>query len=418
MRRAAAPSTKVAVIFAFGAFMLALAHALPALSQGQTAKDASTPSVREIKIGYLIQQVEKPIPISRLDVPPADEGIAGAKLGDADNNTTGRFIGQKFTLTNVTVPIGGDAVAEAKKLIESGHHFILLDAPADAIVKIADAAGQDALLFNISSTDDMLRQENCRANVIHVAPSRNMLADALAQYLVWKRWNKWLLVEGAHPADKAMGNALRRAARKFGAKIVETREYKEEESGSPRTDTGHEQIQTQMPGVTQGAADHDVVVVADESEVFGAYMPYRTFEARPVAGTAGLVASSWHPALEAFGGTQFQNRFDKLSKRPIRDKDYLAWVAVRIVGEAAQRAPQADFAGLRDYILGKKLDIAAFKGRKLTIRPWNNQLRQPIILGTAHLPVSFSPQPGFLHERDELDTLGIDEPESKCHLRK
>lgn len=417
MRLGATPPTKVAEFLILSAFLLAIAAVfLPASAQSQTP-DAATPSVREIKVGYLIQEVERPIPISRLDVPPPDEGIAGAKLADTDNNTTGRFIGQKFTLTAVTVPIGGDAVAAAKQLVESSHTFILLDAPAETIVKIADAVGENALLFNISATDDSLREENCRANVIHTAPTRSMLADALAQYLVWKRWNKWLLVEGAHPADKAMGNALRRAAKRFGAKIVETREYKEEESGSPRTDTGHEQIQAQMPAVTQGSAEHDVVVVSDESEVFGAYMPYRTYNARPVAGTAGLTASSWHPALEAFGGTQFQNRFDKLSKRPIRDKDYQAWVAVRIIGEAAQRAPKADFPALRNYILGPELDIAAFKGQKLTIRRWNNQIRQPIILGTAHLPVSFSPQPGFLHQTNELDTLGVDEPEAKCHLR-
>ena len=33
-----------------------------------------------------------------------------------------------------------------------------------------------------------------RVNVIHVAPTRSMLADGLAQYLVWKQWKRWLLV--------------------------------------------------------------------------------------------------------------------------------------------------------------------------------------------------------------------------------
>jgi hypothetical protein len=28
-----------------------------------------------------------------------------------------------------------------------------------------------------------------------------------------------------------------------------------------------------------------------------------------------------------------------------------------------------------------------------------------------------SPQPGFLHQHSEVDTLGIDEPESKCKLQ-
>ena len=401
--------------------LLAIAAAcivfLPICARAQQNQPAAAPIA--INIGYLIQDVEKPIPISRLDVPPPDEGVAGANLANTDNNTTGRFINQLFTLTAVHVAADGDVVAAAKTLVSQGHNFILADASADAVLKMAGALkDQDALVFNVAAVDDSLREENCRANVIHTAPTRTMLADALAQYLIWKRWNKWLLVEGAYPADKAMADAYRRSAKRFGGKIVETRQYKEAEGSSPRTDTGHEQIQAQMPTVTQGAADHDILLVADESEVFGYYLPYRTYSARPVAGTAGLIASSWHPALEAFGGTQFQNRFDKLSKRPIRDKDYQSWVAVRMIGEAAQRVKDVSFKAMRDYMLGPNMEIAAFKGRKLTIRRWNNQLRQPIILGTAHLPVSFSPQEGFLHQTDALDTLGIDEPESKCHLRQ
>ena len=38
--------------------------------------------------------------------------------------------------------------------------------------------------------------------------------------------------------------------------------------------------------------DHDVVLVADESEVFGTYVPFRGWIPRPVAGTAGLMPSA------------------------------------------------------------------------------------------------------------------------------
>jgi ABC transporter substrate binding protein (PQQ-dependent alcohol dehydrogenase system) len=61
-----------------------------------------------------------------------------------------------------------------------------------------------------------------------------------------------------------------------------------------------------------------------------------------------------------------------------------------------------------------EFELAAFKGRKLTYREWNGQLRQPILLATAKIQVTVSPQPGFLHQYSELDTLGIDRPESKC----
>jgi ABC transporter substrate binding protein (PQQ-dependent alcohol dehydrogenase system) len=73
------------------------------------------------------------------------------------------------------------------------------------------------------------------------------------------------------------------------------------------------QIQNQIPVLTQGAPEHDVLVVADESDVFGEYLPYRTWDARPVAGTAGLVATAWSRVHEQWGGTQVQRRFEKFS---------------------------------------------------------------------------------------------------------
>jgi ABC transporter substrate binding protein (PQQ-dependent alcohol dehydrogenase system) len=64
------------------------------------------------------------------------------------------------------------------------------------------------------------------------------------------------------------------------------------------------------------------------------------------------------------------------------------------------------------------MDLAAFKGVKLSFRPWDGQLRQPILLADADSLVSVSPQPGFLHQFSELDTLGIDRPETKCAMTK
>ena len=213
------------------------------------------------------------------------------------------------------------------------------------MLALADALkGRDALIMNAGSADDRLREADCRANVVHTAPSRTMLADGLAQYLVWKQWRRWLLVRGTGPDDEAFAEALRRAAKRFGAKIVEERAFKVE-AGSRRADGGHEQIQQQIPAFTQNAPAYDVLMVADEGGQFGEYFPYRTWDARPVAGTQGLVPMSWHPALEQWGATQFQNRFRRLANRPMRALDYDVWVAVRSIGEAATRTKSADTQG-------------------------------------------------------------------------
>ena len=276
--------------------------------------------------------------------------------------------------------------------------------------------GQDVLLFNVRAEDEELRQEECRANVLHTAPDRYMLADALAQYLVWKRWQRWFVVKGVFPEDLAYLEAIERAAKRFGGTIVEEREYKET-PGARRSDSGEQQIQQQMPVFTQGAPAYDVVVVADEKEVFGPYLPFRTWDPRPVAGTAGLKAMSWHPAHEQWGATQMQNRFQRLANRFMWPVDYQAWIAVRAIGEGTTRTRTADFAPANALIRSKDLNLAAFKGQKVTFRSWDGQLRQPIIVTGPDLPVSISPQEGFLHEKAEVDTLGVDEPETKCKFK-
>jgi ABC transporter substrate binding protein (PQQ-dependent alcohol dehydrogenase system) len=370
----------------------------------------------EIHIGYL-RLVEPKLTVSVLDRPPHDDGIAGARLAINDDNTTGKFLDQRFALDDVSLRPEDDPVATAQQLVDHGTTYIVTDIPAEMLLKVADAVrARGVLVFNAGATDDFLREEECRDNVFHTAPTRSMLADGLAQYLVWKQWRNWFLISGSHEADRMWAHALKRAATRFGASIVEERVF-EDRGVSRQADSGNVLVQREIPVFMQGAPDHDVVVVADESELFGTYIPYRTWIARPVAGSAGLVPSSWQPSHEQWGAAQIQNRFEKATGRRMNSKDMQAWTAVRIIGEAATRTRAADPKTVGDFIRSPDFSIAAFKGQRVTFRNWNWQLRQPILLSDARNVVSVSPQEGFLHQFSELDTLGIDQPESKCKLR-
>ena len=141
-----------------------------------------------------------------------------------------------------------------------------------------------------------------------------MLTDALAQYLIWKQWRRWLLVVGSHPEDQLLADAYRRSAKKFGAKIVDERVYKDT-GGGRRSDSGSVQTQQQMPVFTQNAPDYDVLVTADENNVFAGYLPYRTWDPWPVVGSAGLWPTNWDPSHEFWGAVQLQNRFERRFKR-------------------------------------------------------------------------------------------------------
>ena len=369
----------------------------------------------EIRVGYLHANGSK-ARLSLMDVPAENDGVAGAQLAIDDNNTTGQFIGQRYTLIDKPLRAGDDVAAAVNALADAGAAFVVTDIDADGVLKAADAAKSRGLvILNAGAIDDRLREEECRSNVVHIAPSRSMLADGLAQYLVWKKWRKWLLIVGSHDKDKLFANALRRAATRFGAKIVEEREFKDT-GGARRTDSGIVEIQRQMPVLTQSAPDYDVLVAADESEVFAGYLPYRTWDPRPVAGSAGLVPTTWDAAFDQWGAIQLQSRFGRMFHRFMTPLDMQAWSAARIVGEAAARSNTADPAKLFAFIRSPEFSLAAFKGQKLSLRDWNLQMRQPILLFDGRNTVSVSPQEGFLHQSSELDTLGVDRPESKCKL--
>jgi len=370
----------------------------------------------EIKIGYL-GTTDKRTTISLLEMPASNAGLAGAQLAIDDNNTTGKFLNQSFALEEILLNGKDDPAAAVQEFSNREISLIVTDISADNLLKAADAGRERGIVFfNSGATDDRLRQEDCTANVIHAAPSRSMLADGLAQYLVWKHWTRWLLVSGSHEPDKLAADALRRSAARFGARIVQEREFKDT-GGARRTDSGLVQIQSQIPLFTQAAPDYDVLVTADESQVFADYMPYRNSQPRPVAGSAGLEPTSWDASFGQWGALQLQSRFTKKFSRWMTALDMQAWTAVRMIGEAVSHTNSADPKTIASYIPGPDFALAAFKGDKLTVRDWDLQLRQPILLADGRTIVSVSPQPGFLHQHSKLDTLGFDRPETKCQLK-
>ena len=368
-----------------------------------------------VQIGWLSQVVKRTLPLSYLDQPPEDEGVQGARLGIADDDTTGHFTGQSFELVERVALEEGDIAAAFRDLAAKGTRLVVTDLAAPELLAVASLSeAATATIFNTGASDDRLRGEDCHANVLHLLPSRAMLADALVQYLVAKRWPDLLLVVGHGEGDREFAGDIRHAAQKFQAHIVKEKPWTFV-PGARRTDTGHFAIQAEVARFTQGIS-YDVLVVADEEDEFGDDLSYRTFDPRPIAGTQGLVPSAWARPHEQWGATQLQDRFLHQAKRWMTDRDYAAWMAVRAIGEAATRSKSTDPATISAFMRGDRFELAGYKGARLSFRPWDDQLRQPILLADARSLVSVSPQPGFLHQFSELDTLGIDKPETKCRM--
>ena len=128
--------------FAVNALAATPLGAAPEQAEPTSAQAPVSPAsaeVTKVPVGYLKQEVKRPIPLSRLHVEPEDYGIAGAEMALKDNNITGRFTKQEFNLEVERVPIGGDALAALQRLVDSGHHFILVDAPAETLLALSDA---------------------------------------------------------------------------------------------------------------------------------------------------------------------------------------------------------------------------------------------------------------------------------------
>jgi ABC transporter substrate binding protein (PQQ-dependent alcohol dehydrogenase system) len=369
-----------------------------------------------MQIGWLSQTVRRSLPLTYLDQPQADEGLQGARLGIADNNTTGKFTGQSFELVESIAPQDGDVTTALRALTTKGIRLVVTDLDAPKLISVStlsDAA--DLTFFNAGAPDDRLRAEDCRPNILHLLPSRAMLADALLQFLVVKQWRNLLLVVGHGDGDGEYARDIKHAALKFNARIVEERAWAFV-PGARRTDTGHFGIHAEVARFTQGIR-YDVLIVADEQDEFGDDLSYRTFDPRPIAGTQGLVPTAWARPHEQWGATQLQDRFLRQAKRWMTDRDYAAWMSVRAIGEAASRTQATDPATISGFMRSDRFELAAYKGARLSFRSWDGQLRQPILLADARSLVSVSPQRGFLHQFSELDTLGIDKPETKCRMQ-
>lgn len=372
---------------------------------------AATPLQAEslkVRIGYLQWVPDRGPVLSNVIPEPEDAGLRGAELGINDNSTTGKFLGQTYSIHSEVADSEAAAVAAFEAMRQDGLELFVVNAPSSTLTTLTERAGDEALIFNAGAKDDALRTGRCHVNLLHTMPSYSMLTDALGQWLNQRRWDEVFLITGPTEADKGWADAFRRSAKRFGLEIVEDKPWIFD-ADLRRT------ASKELPLFTQ-ASDYDTVVVADVRGDFGEYVPFNTWLPRPVVGTQGMSPVTWHRVVESWGAAQLQNRFRDLAGRDMNSEDYAAWAAIRSIGTSVTDLNSASPTDIRAFLFSDKFQLAAFKGRKLTFRSWNGQLRQPIPLIHPRGLVARAPFEGFLHPNTEMDTLGFDRPESECRI--
>ncbi len=344
---------------------------------------------------------------SRLRGQPWGRPLDGTHVALKEARFPAAAAGVKLELERESADDQAGLVAALEQLYTHGVRFFLVDAPGDALATLAKGSrDKQLLLFNISALDDALRGAQCQPHLLHVVPSRAMLMDALAQYLVLKKWQEVLVLAGPRPSDAQMLAAFERSAKRFRIAIIDSRGFV---LGTDPRKRGQNNV-----ALLTGKGDYDVVFVADASGDFAKEVPYQVQKPRPVAGGGGLVADWWHWGWDRHGAPQLNGRFQKRAKRLMTGYDWAAWLAVKAIVEAIVRTQSTDFEALSDYIRGDQIVIDGFKGHRLNFRPWSGQLRQPVFVTTGEWVVARAPLDGFLHATNDLDTLGVDEQESEC----
>lgn len=340
---------------------------------------------------------------ARLIVPPPVRSIDGAQMAISDLAFVSDAMGLAPRVEAREV-IDGDAVPTVQDLVAGGAQFVLLDLPGEMVETVA-SAGIDVTLINVSAADNALR-EMCDPNLLHSFPSDREMMDAFAQYLRSKDWTDVLILQGETPRDAAIADAFAQSAERLRLSIRDRRPFTL--AADPAQREGNN------VALLTGGARYDVVFVADSRGEFGRYVPYATQAARPVIGSVGLTSEAWHWAMERDGATQVSSRFDRLYERKMGSVDWASWIAVKSVLQAYARSPERARAVMTDYMASDAMKLDGSKGVQLNYRRWSGQLRMPILLATSDAVIEVAPLSGFLHSTNVLDTLGIDEAESRC----
>src|SRR5260370_22841489 len=138
------------------------------------------PPQQKVTIGFVeIEGDPRYEPIKgfeRLVLKTREHPFVGAQVGIDEAQALTRVLKTDFVLERITVKSAEEVAPAVQQAMEArGIYFFLVDAPAEAFKPLVAAVhGRDALLFNVSASDDLLRRNLCAAEVVHTVPTLAM----------------------------------------------------------------------------------------------------------------------------------------------------------------------------------------------------------------------------------------------------
>ena len=309
--------------------------------------------------------------------PQAASMLRGAKMGAAEAESLAKMFGKTIELAVPQVAGPEQLASVAAGLVKDGVAVLVGggDEPAAEVLREVARDGK-ALFLNVGCAAERLRSERCDRHTFHIHASFQMHAGAAAFWLgEEKKLRRWALLTGS--------DDLRRTVTAFatarGASIVE-----DVPAAPVRADWSHvmerlraaqaeavwlglpaDQLAGFLPGYAQsGLAGELIVLAPDGAAVQGA--------------ASGVWPLMWHHTLERYSARELNNRHRRGFQEALDGVSWSAWAALKMTGEGMLRqgtTPQA----LLEY-LESDPPFDGHKGRALTFRKADHQLRQPMYL--------------------------------------
>ncbi len=324
----------------------------------------------------------------------ADVGKAaslGAELGAAEAARLAALFDKRFEVVQARADGPDAAQREARRLIEEQRVFAIAGGFDDAsCFALGELTGRhDVLFFNVGCADDALRGERCRRTTFSVGASTAMYVDALAGWLIGeaglRRWHFVTQADGAWHAvyRRARHALLERGGEELGNAVVRpgTLDHRPllERLRQARPDL----VFLSLAGASQAAFLSQYNELGSSFEVAGPSLSTVQLGSASPRARAGIWPTLWHHKLFRYGAEQLNGRFRDRSNRPLEAWGWASWIAVKILAETVLRAGTADAGELVRFLEKESAQFDGHKGKRLSFRSWDHQLRQPLYLVRA-----------------------------------
>lgn len=365
----------------------------------------------------------------------ASYAMMGAQLGAEEAALTAGMFGTKVELVIEDAVTPENVVSTASKLIGQADLLAIIGALDDlGTAKLSDLAQQQRAVFvNAAARGGDLRGAKCHRYTFHVEPDLAMYAHAIGQWLLQNRRNRWYFVVSGDPSGQEIYRRARDLLQQQGGMDLGR------SIGTPE-ERDYQPILAQLAGVEAEAVV--VALMGEELQHFlaqsktagitaliaGAPLDMVAMWQADPAHLQGVWATSWYHGLERYSGRELNRRFVQRFGKPAEAHAWANWAAVKLLVEGALRRASPDAVALINYLDGSP-PFDGHKGKALTFRAWNHQLRQPLFIVKARESkpeqawnlfdvIAEMPPPTARGKpaAELLDTLGESKADSNCRL--